>query len=148
MDSNGRLKQAASDPAQERIFVRFASPQQKIDALQNVALPNAGTRSKFLFADPDVLLVPATDQLRKHFEAEGAEVFDDIQFKVMPGDGDDDEPNDELGIGHWSRADAGDLADGYSMLDVMEQIRAPEAWRRTRGEGVTIVVVDTGIAGS
>lgn len=37
--------------------------------------------------------------------------------------------------------------DGPSLSDVLEHVRAPEAWEWTRGEGVTIAIVDTGICG-
>ena len=95
--------------------------------------------------------------MRAELAALGVEIFEDVQFTVMPGrnrdrdgdhDGDDeDQYDDELEPAPWSRAAQPDLADGYSLNDVIEQVRAPEAWRRTRGEGVTIAIVDTGIAG-
>lgn len=34
------------------------------------------------------------------------------------------------------------------LADVLEHIRAPQAWEVSRGEGVTIAVVDTGVCGS
>lgn len=49
----------------QRIFVRFSSAEQKIDALQSAAL--AATDSsppKFLFAQPNVLHTAATDDTR------------------------------------------------------------------------------------
>jgi serine protease AprX len=134
----------------DRIFVRFHSPQQKVDALQKVAFSHGPESApKFLFSQPDVLHTSATDEMRAELAALGADIFEDVQFKVMPGqDGDDEyQYDDEFEPVRWSHAAQPDLADGYSLNDVIEQVRAPEAWRRTRGEGVTIAIVDTGIAG-
>ena len=131
----------------ERIFVRFKSAEQKIDALQTVALaPQEGVAPKFLFAQPDVLHTAATDETRAKLEALGADIFEDVQFRVLPGDDQDFDDLDEAD--RWTQAPDTDLADCYSLRDVIEQVGAPRAWNRTRGEGVTIAIVDTGIAGA
>lgn len=131
----------------ERIFVRFKSVEQKIDALQTVARAKLeGAAPKLLFAQPDVLHTAATDKTRAQFEALGADIFEDVQFRVFPGDDEDYEDLNEAE--RWTQAPPADLADGYSMRDVIEQVGAPKAWKRTRGEGVTIAIVDTGIAGA
>ncbi|MGJ4951753.1 S8 family peptidase [Bradyrhizobium sp. HKCCYLS20291] len=131
-----------------RLFARFGSEEQKVDALQRSALLRQdGADARFLFAQPDVLQVRATDEMRAQLARSGAEIFEDVQFKSFAGDDDDDDGGEERsGAGSWPFAPQLDLADGYSMQDVAEQVRAPEAWRRTRGEGVTIAIVDTGIA--
>ena len=128
----------------DRIFVRFKSELQKIDALQSVALLNEpGAPSKFLYTQPNVLVTAATDNIRAKLTDLGAEIFEDVRFSVLPGwdnEGDDD-------IDRWTRAEApSDLADDFSLQDVIKQVRAPEAWEVTTGQGSTIVVVDTGIA--
>ena len=130
----------------QRIFVRFKSAEQKIDALQTVAFAEQeGGAAKFLFAQPNVLHTPATDEIRARLEALGADIFEDVQFKVLPGGDEYDDFDDEAGR---TQAPHVDLASDYSLRDVIEQVAAPKAWKHTRGEGVTIAIVDTGIAGA
>lgn len=88
----------------------------------------------------------ATDEIRTKLEALGADIFEDVQFRVFPGDDEYDDLDEDAG--GWTQSPQGDLADDYSTRDVIEQVAAPKAWARTRGEGVTIAVVDTGIAGA
>jgi subtilisin family serine protease len=127
--------------------VRFKSADQKIDALQSAALSSRdGSAPKFLFGQPDVLHTEATDETRAKLEALGAEIFEDVQFKVFPSEEDYDDLEDEADQNMQSARR--DLADDYTLHDVVEQIGAPKAWRHTRGEGVTIAIVDTGIAGA
>jgi subtilisin family serine protease len=136
----------------DRIFVRFKSPEQKIDALSGGMLRAINTLSgkmlpasapanpDFSRTQPDVMHVPATDEMRRELEKSGAEIFEDVQFRVFPG-------NDIETFDSWSyQNDIGEFAENYTLHDVVEQVRAPEAWERTQGEGATIVVVDTGIA--
>ncbi len=134
----------------DRIFVRFKSAAQKIDALQRVTLPKEhGRPARFLFTQPDVLHTAATDEVRATLQDSGADIFEDVQFKVCPGESEGNEydgEDEENDIDRWAREPQPDLADGYSMQDVLGQIRAGRAWKRTRGEGVTIVVIDTGVA--
>lgn len=127
----------------QRIFVRFKSPEQKIDTLSGAMLgKSAAAESKLSFALPDTMHIAATDKVRKRLEASGVEIFDDIQFRAFPDDTEDE-------FDRWSYDNqAADLADDYSLQDVVSQIRAPEAWERTRGAGATIAIVDTGIAGA
>lgn len=137
----------------DRVFVRFESVEQKIDALQGVAFEKSDRSApKFSFAQPNVLRTAVTDAGRALLEKIGAKIFDDVQFKVFSGGEEEDSDGDEYGrepIDRWAQvAHAADLADAYSMKDVIEQIRAPEAWALTRGKGSTIVVVDTGVAGA
>jgi subtilisin family serine protease len=128
----------------ERIFVRFRSQEQKIDVLRTVAsIGGSQSSPRLLFAQPDVLHLAASDAKRVALEKLGAEIFEDVQFDILPGDEEDD-----LSPVGWPGAAQPDLADDYSMQDVIEQVRAQEAWPRTRGEGVTIAIVDTGVAGA
>lgn len=78
--------------------------------------------------------------------ATGATIFEDVQFRVLPGS---DEGYDDLDqADRWMQASDLDTADGYSLHDVVEQVGAPRAWQHTKGEGVTIAIVDTGVAGT
>ncbi|WP_020177558.1 S8 family serine peptidase [Methylopila sp. M107] len=68
-------------------------------------------------------------------------MFEDIQFQVLPG-------NDDDAFRTWDIAPGGGGGGGgddVGLRHVVEQIRAPQAWSLSRGSGVTIAVVDTGV---
>lgn len=131
----------------DRIFVRFESDEQKIDVLQSAAFEAVeSAQLKFLYAQPNVMHTSATDKMRARLEAVGAKIFEDVQFRVLPSS--DEECDDLDQADRWMQAADIDTADGYSLRDVVEQVGATRAWKHTRGEGVTIAIVDTGVAGT
>jgi subtilisin family serine protease len=68
-------------------------------------------------------------------ENSGAQVFEDIEFDHLSGQAE-----------YWEPAPTEAApAVALGLPDVLEQIRAPDAWATTRGRGVNIAVVDTGI---
>jgi subtilisin family serine protease len=134
----------------KRWLVRFPSQEVKADVLQRSAMGSNGAEgAKILYSQPDVMLTPATHESRVRLEKLGAAVFDDVQFAVLPGfDGDDDDGWQDADADWQNAWSAPHAADAFSLQDVVEQIRAPQAWRTTRGRAATIAIVDTGIAGS
>lgn len=89
------------------------------------------------FAQKDVLTLEASDEEQERLKQIGAVVYEDVRFHPAMAPG----PQAPA----WADA-AGGEHDILSLADVVEQINAPEAWKRTRGRGVTIAVVDTGVA--
>lgn len=125
----------------ERIFVRFPTAALKMDALQGAFFDEKPARTvKQSFLVPDIVRIDASDADRKRLIGLGARIYEDVQFRVLPGD-------DHRAAG--LRPDGGeDGIDNLSLADVMAQIKASRAWERTRGKGVTIAVVDTGVHGA
>ncbi|MCO6363878.1 S8 family serine peptidase [Paracoccus sp. 08] len=78
-------------------------------------------------------------------EREGGEVYPDVQFQLASTDYPFLPERDAARF--WER-DYGEFspASGFSLDDVLNHIKAPEAWHFSRGSGVTIAIVDTGIA--
>ena len=120
-----------------RILVRTPTPAIRIDLLQAVAMhesPSAAARP--LHTQSDILIVDADDAERQRIVALGGVVFDDVQFETFPG---------QTGTGPSLTTLGPSL---LSLYDVITEIGARAAWRTTRGGGVTIAIIDTGISGA
>ncbi len=90
-------------------------------------------------ADPALMIAPLTDEARCELEKD-AKVFDDCQFQHFDPD--------DYQFEYWKPSQKLDANPGQKMGNlnsVIEQIKAPQAWNRTKGKGVTIAIVDTGI---
>ncbi|GAB4067145.1 S8 family serine peptidase [Ancylobacter sonchi] len=119
----------------DHVFVRMPSAQFKIDLLQGSLLTlHPERRPRASLTQSDTMVMQVDDVERHRLQDLGAKIYDDVQFEVLPG-----------GLG-------GGLQDGPAapmalgnLKDVIEQIGAPEAWERSRGRGVSIVVIDTGV---
>jgi serine protease AprX len=100
------------------------------------AHPNPPRQSKV----QPTLLVGALDETEaRALERSGVQVYEDIEFEPFPG------PSAKE---FWdSPPDTAAPAAQLSLDDVLRHIRAPDAWTRTRGAGVTVAIVDTGICG-
>ncbi|WP_255607758.1 S8 family serine peptidase [Ancylobacter sp. Lp-2] len=131
----------------DRVFVRLPTKQLKLDLLQGVALDLKGHVPRTSVSNPDTLVMQVGDEERCRLESLGATIFENVTFTVLP-DADDDHGDfdrpQESRLQAWQGL-LGDAADG-DLGQVMQQIRAPQAWRHSRGRGVTIAVVDTGIS--
>ena len=124
----------------ERYKLRFPSTEALDAAIRSdIRLPVAATsrRRHFISLASLKVDVGSLDARLGELEAEyGAEVVIDRQYladTTIPGIGIDSEVQP---------ADAG----GAGLDDVMSAIRAPEAWAYSRGEGVLLAIVDTGVA--
>jgi serine protease AprX len=86
------------------------------------------------------LLVGALDTAEaRALERSGAQIYDDSEFEPFPG---------SSAREFWNSApDPTAPAATLSLDDVLRHIRAPDAWSRSRGAGVTVAIVDTGICG-
>ncbi len=137
-------------------FVRF--PQQDMRVAAQPMLNADPERFRPFNAETHerVLVADLSDEQRRAAERNGAEVFEDIQFQPTPL------PNNPLEFrnpnwAYWEAATAPvSLAlmapaaaapwQTKSLTDVLDHIRAPQAWKKARGNGVTIGIVDTGVS--
>lgn len=103
--------------------------------------PRTVRRSKAL---PNVMLADLDEHDVVVLENQGADLYKDVQFEVLPGL--TDLRGRTLDYGKHSENDA--LVSGKSLHNVLDHINAPKAWERSRGGGVTIAIVDTGICGT
>lgn len=115
-----------------------AAPELAIKGIQakGTALENASARVSTLL--PGTVIADLDPATANALLSEGAELFEDIQFKLF----------DEFAPLHpfWHGSGTGSTTDNLST--VLDKINAPQAWSMTKGAGVTIAIVDTGIAGS
>ncbi len=90
----------------------------------------------------EVMIAELTDEQVERARKEGAEVFGDLEFEHF-------EPASEAHSRYWESgpevATMAHPAAGGGLDEVLDQIRAPKAWAVSRGEGVTIAIIDTGI---
>lgn len=70
----------------------------------------------------------------------GVELYEDFYFDCFTGP-DSQSKSRTSGAKYWEMSSA----NARDLNDVMEQINAPSAWEVSRGRGVTIAVVDTGV---
>jgi serine protease AprX len=94
---------------------------------------------------PNVLVAEIGPDEAEAFAQSGAEVFADIELSTF----DPDSPELE----RWAKRSywedlTPEAALGQGLPEVLQQVRAPEAWELSRGAGVTIAIVDTGVCGS
>ena len=80
----------------------------------------------------DLLIADLSEEQLESAQERGARIYADVQFEVL-GES----------ARYWEQT-AG-VPTGGGLPDVLDQIHAPEAWQHSRGEGVTIAVVDTGV---
>jgi subtilisin family serine protease len=78
-------------------------------------------------SDARILITELSDDETAAMRNSGAMVYEDVQFSPFCA--------------------SGNGGPGLGLTDVLQQIRAPEAWQRGRGSGATIAIVDTGIHG-
>jgi len=90
--------------------------------------------------DPSLFIADLEGEEADALQERGAEVFVDVEFDTFG-------PERPPGVEPPELTEAAVMAE-IGLRDVLQQIRAPEAWERSRGAGVTIAVVDTGVCGS
>src|SRR5262249_4132751 len=104
-----------------------------------------------------VLIADLSDEQRQAAEKNGAKVYEDVQFYPTPLPGNPFEfrgPN----WAYWETARSSPSAlamlapaaaapwQTKTLTDVLGHINAPKAWKRARGKGVTVGIVDTGVS--
>ena len=103
------------------------------------------TRTKPVLSKEDTQVVIADlpeDTIHELQKSDQFEVFEDLQFRPAILSQPADWWNRQISSLNPAAARAPWL--GKSQADVMDHIKAPAAWNISRGEGVTIAVVDTG----
>jgi serine protease AprX len=121
-----RPAQAGSE---RQCFVVLPDTSLVADALRIVGEDAYVSRQR-----PNTLITEVSDQARLELERMGAQIFPAHRYEAMP------EPIDLL---------FSPLAfHPKNLNDVLAHIHAGEAWKISRGEGVHIAVVDTGICGT
>jgi serine protease AprX len=100
-------------------------------------------------SNPTIMLSELDEHDRVVVKEQGGEIYEDVQFSVFPPkqDGSGKRP---LSAEYWRapQPEADIFLGGPSLSDVLNHIKAPNAWSYTRGGGVTLAIVDTGICGA
>ena len=136
----------------QRYKVRFPDPEglQASEAIESplVTVPVRNVRRRFLSVAtlPEVLLArqgeedelkhQLDDQLTTYVRDYGAEVVEDVRYDL-------EEAEDGFAL-----PVAPEVPDSASLDDVLDLIHARDAWATSRGEGVVIAIVDTGVNGA
>jgi serine protease AprX len=111
-----------------KYFLRYRDPQKKGEFLQG--LGGVAAAGSFLPEhDDQVLIADLAPESVALQSAAGAEIFDDIKFDFNAG-----------------APVPATLPLNATLAQVMQQVGAPAAWKVTRGEGVTVIIVDQGVA--
>ena len=134
-----------------KYFVRFPDAATRLDSARMLNANPERYRPFFPTSrrptSPVTAITDLSDEERRIAEANGCKVFVDIQFHPVSN-----ALEFRLGSGQYWRSDANAPANaewlGKSLTDVLSHIKAPEAWHSSRGAGVTIGIVDSGIAGA
>lgn len=137
----------ASRPSQQqlrKVFIRLKSTKDRKE-YENTFRASATEDQPFAPVSlPDVLIASPTPDELTVLQNQEAEIYEDVKFGIFQVDLSESQG---FNPAFWATPAADDRA-SLSLLDVLDHIRAPEAWPKSRGEGVTIVVVDTGIDAS
>lgn len=114
-----------------KYFLRFPEPRQKELFMKSLSLAAAAETFESRHESRLLIRELSPEEAAIH-SAAGVEVFEDIPFK--PTDAGPPGPGDQL------------VPVNATLAQVVQQVRAPSVWPMTRGQGVTIVILDTGIA--
>ena len=133
----------------QRVFIRlphamFMTAAGTQRSASEVIAKVTGTEadSRTLEAIPEIAVGRITPNEQALLLREGAQVFPDVQFKIF-----DDDLKPEPRARFWEAPALPAAATNVPTLtDVMQHVRADRAWKVTEGRGVTIAVVDSGIA--
>ena len=129
-----------------KVFLRFPKAGMPGDMNETLGPALRSMRSRPARAETGVVVADLDDVHIAQLRDRNVEVFADLQFQWLQRES----PEVPPGPQYWTkRAPALAPALGEVGLDaVLTQIRAREAWSMTRGAGVTVAVVDTGICGT
>jgi serine protease AprX len=140
-------------------FVRFPRETMRPAAMPMLAADPERFRPFESATHDQILIADLSDDQRHAAEQNGAKVYEDIQFYPTA-----QTPNPfQLRKANWmfwegSAAHPSALAvlspasaapwQTKTLTDVLDHIKAPAAWKKSRGKGVTIGIVDTGVSSS
>jgi subtilisin family serine protease len=115
--------------------------QAKGNEKENSSARASATQPGTVVADLDI-------GTANHLVQQGAKLYEDLQFQIF----DPALPSDPKAH-YWRTApspmfDIGAPPAGVNLTTVMQAINVSEAWKVTKGKGVTIAIVDTGIVDS
>jgi serine protease AprX len=124
-----------------RVFLKMSDPEQATSFIRTAVAPEEIAAIPYQTQNqPDVLIAEVPESEFESLAKSGATVYPDFKFKIfVPGDADR-----LLDIGKLEKPKPL-MGAGKNLQDVLNHIRAPEAWRTSRGAGVTIAIVDTGV---
>ena len=124
-----------------RVFLRMSNRHEAMSFIQAAITSDAiGTIAYRTRNRPEVLIAEIPESELGILDKSGATVYPDFKFSITPT-----EDADWAGAQYWAVQDEASMRSGKNLQDVLNQIRAPEAWRTSRGAGVTIAIVDTGV---
>lgn len=134
-----------------RVFVRFASDTHRLDAFSVHSVVGTGKFDHFGANDKRVAVATLSDAQRELWRSTGAEIFEDVQF--LPAADTFDIESIPPRMRFWEPppvvGPTGPTPwEGKNLSDVLRIVSVPDAWHVTRGSGVTIVIVDSGIDGN
>lgn len=136
-------------------FVRLPEPEMRMEAMAFLSLDPIATRPYLSKTDSSLLIGELSEQEVEAAERSGAKVFTDVRFEHFPSNPLEWRPSSgrywEFQHSTQTLAPVLDKAPSVQAVglnEVLQHIQAPKAWERTRGQGVTIAVIDTGICGS
>jgi subtilisin family serine protease len=110
-----------------RVLLRVAGPAPL--APQAMGLAAKGKRFK---RQSDVVATTLNDQELKLMQAQpGVEVHPDVQMQPL-----------------WQRTFGPSAPNTPGLDEVLDRIKAPQAWSRSRGKDVYVAIIDTGICGT
>lgn len=133
-----------------RVFLRFPSAAARNAAAFALADRAASSALYLPRVDERLLLTELTPEEIGFARDEGLGVFNDVRFDHFGGPGFLD-PRPDSGR-YWDGPATGvaapPAAPAKSLKDVLEHVRAPQAWTKSRGAGTTIAIIDTGVCAS
>lgn len=125
-----------------RVFVRLPGREMTAEVLATLRTDSAASQLYAPRAE-NLLIADLSEEQLESAQRRGARIYADVQFEHF---GDPLEWRGESAR-YWEpgaqTVAAPDASGG--LPDVLDQIRAPDAWQHSRGKGVTIAVVDTGV---
>ena len=113
-----------------RVFVRLSGREMAAEV--STTLHTDPAASQPYTPRDDLLIADLSEEQLESAQRRGARIYADVQFEVL-GES----------ARYWEQTVAVPTSGG--LPDVLDQIHAPDAWQHSRGEGVTIAVVDTGV---
>lgn len=129
-----------------RVFVRMPSGATRGEAMATMSADVTSARPAFSLTDERVFIADLSEEEIEAAQEHEARVYADVRFEHFA----QRSPLEWRNATHryWERGAAREMAAPavpvVGLNEVMEHIKAPAAWKVSRGGGVTIAVIDTG----